>query len=249
LGEIDYISDFSKNIYYIYKEHNALDLFFSQNYFGWILYPELFNSFKTYLVKRFIYMYCREENPSEKILYRIINDDLRSRDPYKIYRYIGILALINKSIEDKSLKNYNGYIYRATILDENLIIKLKPGLKMMNTTFWSNSEDFKVAQDLMMKQVWRNSYIICKCIKNNIDIDSEKLNPYKEKEVLFLPYTEFIVDKVSTQFKYGKKIYIIELTELGNKNVVNIHNMKIYYLVSFGVSKLVENLSKNIKMG
>ena len=229
MGEIDYISDFSKNIYYIYKEHNALDLFFSQNclYFGWILYPELFNSFETNLVKRFIYMYCREENPSEKSLYRIINDDLRSRDPYKIYRYIGILALINKSIEDKSLKNYNGYVNRATILDENLIIKLKHGLKMVNTTFWSTSKDFKVAQDLMMKQVWRNSFIICKSTKTNIDVDYEKLNPFNEKEVLFLPFTEFLVEKISSLINYGKKIIIIELTELGNRNFVNSDNMLV----------------------
>ena len=29
--EIDFISEFRKNIYYIYKEHNALDIFFNQN--------------------------------------------------------------------------------------------------------------------------------------------------------------------------------------------------------------------------
>ena len=251
LNDIHYTAEFPKNIYFIYKERNYLDLFYSQNclYFGWNLYPELIISTNICFIKRFLYMYCREENPPEKSFYRIINDDLRSRDPNKIHRYINILALINKLIEEKTLASFNGYVYRATILDEKLIMRLVPGGKMVNTQFWSTSKDFKVTEEFLMNQVWRNSYIICKCIKNNIDIDSEKLNPYKEKEVLFLPYTEFIVDKVSTQFKYGKKIYIIELTELGNKNVVNIHNMKIYYLVSFGVSKLVENLSKNIKMG
>ena len=249
-NDIAYTAEFSKKIYFIYKERNYLDLFFKQNcpFFGWTLYPEIIST-NICFVKRFLYMYCREENPPEKSFYRIINDDLRSRDPNKIYRYINILALINKLIEEKSLASFNGYVYRATKLDEKLIMRLVPGGKMVNTQFWSTSKDFKVTEEFLMNQVWRNSYIICKCIKNNIDIDSEKLNPYNEKEVLFLPYTEFIVDKVSTQFKYGKKIYIIELTELGNKNVVNIHNMKIYYLVSFGVSKLVENLSKNIKMG
>ena len=41
---IEYTEEFRQNIYYIYKEHNALDLFYNQNciYFGWQLYPELF---------------------------------------------------------------------------------------------------------------------------------------------------------------------------------------------------------------
>ena len=45
----------------------------------------------------------------------------------------------------------------------------------------------------MTKQKFRNSFIICQTIKNNIDIDIEQLNPYNEKEVLFLPFTEFKV--------------------------------------------------------
>ena len=191
-------------------------------------------------------MYCRQENPPEQSFYRIINEDLRSRDPNKIYRYINILALINKIIEEKFLASFKGYVYRATIFDEKLIRRLIPGKKMLNTQFWSTSKDFKVAERFLVQQAWRNSFIICKCIKNNIDIDSEKLNTFTEKEVLFLPFTEFIVDKVLTQFKYGKKIYIIELTELGNKNFVSINNMKINYIVNFGVSKIVEDLSKNI---
>ena len=92
-GKIDYNTEFYKHIYNIYKEHDALDLFYRQNcpYFGWILYPEL-GSFGICFVKRFLYMYCREEEESEKSFYRIINDDLRSREPLKIislYKYFG----------------------------------------------------------------------------------------------------------------------------------------------------------------
>ena len=64
-------------------------------------------------------------------------------------------------------------------------------------------------------------------MKNNIDIDIEKLNPYNEKEVLFLPFTEFIVEKVSYEKKYGRKVFIIELSQLRNNNFVNPKNMKI----------------------
>ena len=80
MDEIDYVSEFSKNIYNIYKEHNALDLFYCQNclYFGWKLYPELMNSSTGCFAKRILYMYCREEKESQKSFYRIMNDDLRS---------------------------------------------------------------------------------------------------------------------------------------------------------------------------
>ena len=190
-------------------------------------------------------MYCREEEEErEKSLYRIINDDLRSRDPYKIYRYVNLLALINILIEIKILKNFEGKVYRATILDENLILKLVPGAKMVNTTFWSTSKEFKVAEKFMKKHDWRNAYIICKTIKNNIDIDFEKLNPYNEKEVLFLPFNEFIIDKVSSEIKYNKKIFTIEMTELGNRNYVNYENMQVEDVKELGMKQSLDNLFK-----
>ena len=112
-------------------------------------------------------MYCREEKESQKSFYRIINEDLKSRDPYKIYQYINVLALINKMIEEELLLRYKGTVYRATKLDEKLILKLIPGVKMVNTTFWSTSKDFKVAEKFMSEHQWRNSFIICKTFKNN----------------------------------------------------------------------------------
>ena len=244
--EIDYVSEFSKNIYHIYKEHNALDLFFSQNclYFGWKLCPELFSN-NICFVKRFLYMYCREEIQSQKSFYRIINDDLRSRDPYKIYRYINILALINDLIYGDCLASFEGYVYRATKLDENLTKKLVPGTNMVNTTFWSTSKDFNVADKFMKINEWRNSFIICKTVKNNIDIETEKLNPYNEKEVLFLPFTEFRVEKISSEIKYGKKIFTIELTDLGRRNFVNSENMQVENVKNFGLSNQIEKALKN----
>ena len=108
---VEYLSVFVESIYNIYKEHNALDIFLSQNckYFGWYLYPEIIPN-NICFVKRFLYMYCREENPSEKSFYRIINDDLRTRDSRKIYPYINILALINKFIEDELLASFEGKV-------------------------------------------------------------------------------------------------------------------------------------------
>ena len=123
-------------------------------------------------------MYCREELESNKSFYRMINDDLRTKDPSKIDRFIVLLGLIYKSIEDKELASYQGQVYRATKLDENLILKLKPGSTMINITFWSTSKKFNVADNFMKKNKWRNAFIFCKTIKTNIDIDYEDLNPF-----------------------------------------------------------------------
>ena len=246
-NEIDYMTEFIKNIYNIYKKHNFLDLFYGQNclYFGWKLYPELAFSPLACFAKRILYMYCREEKESQKSFYRIMNDDLRSRDSSKIYQYINLLAFINKFIEINYLANYKGKVFRATKLDENLILKLVTGSKMVNTTFWSTSKDFKVAENFMKRNNWRNSYIICNTFKNNIDIDFEQLNPFNEKEVLFLPFTEFRVEKIFSGKKYNKKIFIIEVTELGNRNFVNSDNMQVEDIKSLGENKFVQDFWKN----
>ena len=245
--DIDFASEFSKHVYNIYKDYNALDLFFSQNclYFGWKLYPELI-SFNICFVKRFLYMYCREEGESQKSFYKMINDDLRSREPSKIYRYINILALINQLMDENYFRNYQGVVYRSTILDEKLILKLVAGTKMVNTSFWSTSKDSEVADKFMKTQTWRNAYIICKTFKNNIDIDLEKLNPFdNEKEVLFLPFTEFIVENVYSEEKFNKKKYIIKLKELGNKNFVNSNNMQIENINNIKVNNNLDELLKS----
>ena len=190
-------------------------------------------------------MYCREEGESQKSFYRMINDDLRSRESSKIYRYINILALINQLMDENYFRYYQGVVYRSTILDEKLILKLVAGTKMVNTTFWSTSKDSQVADRFMKAQSWRNAYIICKTFKNNIDIDLEQLNPYNEKEVLFLPFNEFIVKRVSSQIKYGKKIFIIELNELGNRNFVNSDNMQIENINKIPFTNVMEKYIKS----
>ena len=238
--EVDY-SSISDDIYEIYKEHKALDLFFMQNikYFGFVLEPE-FTSMDICFIKRILYMYCREENEHEKSFYRMINDDLRTRDPSKIDRFIILLGLIFKSIENKELASYKGKVYRATKLDENLILKLKPGTKVINTTFWSTSKNFEVAKKFMKNNAWRNAYIICDNVKINIDIDLEDVNPFDEEEVLILPFTEFRIEKIHSENIYGKKIYFIELIDLGNKNLVNYDNMNIEIVNDLTLSKALE---------
>ena len=189
-------------------------------------------------------MYCREEEESEKSFYRIINDDLRTRDSSKIYRYISLLVSINEAIMSEELASFKGKVFRATKLAEKLIFKLEPGVVMVNTTFWSTSKDFEIAENFMKNNNWRNTFIICETINNNIDIDFEKISPFNEKEVLFLPFTEFRVGKVSFEKKYEKKIFTIELTELGNKNFINRDNMHIEDANIFNMKKLIEDHEK-----
>ena len=247
LGDsIDFLGEFSKNIYHIYKKHNALDIFFRQNciYFEWNSYIKTLSSCYICFVKKFLYLYCREESQSDKSFYRIINDDLRSREPSKIFPYINILALINLFIKGGLLPIFEGKVYRATKLDEKLIMKLTPGTKMVNTTFWSTSKKFEVAEKFMKKHNFRNSFIFCKTSKNNIDIDFEKLNPFNEKEVLFLPFTEFKIEKVSSKIQYGRKIFIIELIELGNENFVAPNNMIVETFNSLPSDKLIKHFIK-----
>ena len=66
-GSLDF-SEISENIYNIYKDHNALDLFYKQNiiYFGFDLNIEL-SHLEICFIKRILYMYCREEKESKKV--------------------------------------------------------------------------------------------------------------------------------------------------------------------------------------
>ena len=223
------------NIYNMYKEHNALELFFKYiTYFGFQFFQP-YTTLQICFIKRILYMYCREEIESQKSFYRMINDDLRTREPSKIYRNIHFLSYIYRLIENEELASYKGKVYRATKLDENLINKLVRGKIMVNTVFWSTSKSFEVAENFMKTGNWRNSYIICNANKNNIDIDYEKLNPFEEKEVLFLPFTEFRVENVFFEQKNLKKIFIIEVTELGNRNFVNYDNLQVKNIPTFNI--------------
>jgi len=222
------MTEIAYNLYLTYTENDALDLFFKHYsiYYGFNNIPSLV-SLEISGIKRILYMYCREEVKSKKSLYYMLNYDLRTRNPSKIYRYLGLIALTNKLIENGELASFKGKVYRATKLDEKMIYKLEPGSTMVNTTFWSTSKDYNIADGFLRGQIWRNAFICCETFKNNIDIDYEHLNYFGEKEVLFLPFTEFKVEKIICEKKYDKKIFIIELTELGTKNSVNINNMQI----------------------
>ena len=124
---------------------------------------------------------------------------------------------------------------------------MEPGSTMVNTTFWSTSKDFNVAEEFLENQEWRNAFIYCETIKNNIDIDYENLNYFAEKEVLFLPFTQFKVEKIIIERKYNRKIFTIELIELGTKNYVNMENMQIVNLNDINYMNFYDKKKENDK--
>ena len=242
------ISSICYQMYLTYYDNNAMNLFYEYNSrnFGFSIDHE-FIVLDLSVIKRILYMYCREESKSKKSLYYMLNYDLRTRNPAKIFRYLELIAFINKLLENEELAKFQGIVYRATKLDENLILKLEPGSTMINTTFWSTSKDSKVSERFLKMHEWRNTLFICKTLKNNIDIDFEKLNYFNEKEVLFLPFTEFKVQKIIIEKKYNRKVFTIELVELGSKNLVNFDNMQILNLNELNYMKFYNKKEKEEK--
>ena len=124
-----------------YKDHNTLDIFFKcySNYFFINLQPELVVNM-TAFAKMFLYAYTLDEQDPNKNLYCIVNDDLRSSQTEKVYRYIELIKVIGALIKLKRIKSYTGYVYRASFLKEELIKKIRIGDTIINSAFWSSTK-------------------------------------------------------------------------------------------------------------
>ena len=131
-----------------YQEHNSLEIFFQYycNYFFLNLQPEFMVNMTAY-TKMFLYAYTLEEKDPNKNLYCIVNDDLRSSKPEKINRYLELIRVIGALIETKKLKSYNGNVYRASFLKEELLQKIKIGDTIINSAFWSSTKKESVAKN------------------------------------------------------------------------------------------------------
>ena len=147
----------------------------------------------TAYAKMFLYAYTLEEKDPHKNLYCILNDDLRSSNPSKINRHFNIIKLISGLIRIKELKSYTGKVYRATYFKDELIKKIKIGLTIINSAFWSSTKKESVALNFLKKANYKNGLIIVEGdLNNNVDIHLEEISRYpKEEEVLFLPFCKF----------------------------------------------------------
>ena len=114
----------------------------------------------TAYTKMILYAYSLEQKEANKNLYRIINDDLRSSIPEKVNRFLDLERLISGLINIKNLKSFNGKVYRASFLKEDLIYKIRIGQTITNSAFWSSSKKSVAKQ--FLKNNYKNTLIIIK---------------------------------------------------------------------------------------
>ena len=233
IGQDIPIDKMKVNIFKIYKENNILSLFFENycKYFSYSLMPEIISNNISSLIRQFCYAYSLEEPIKNQSFYFILNKDLRSGDPTKIEKYLEIISIINKGIELNRIKSFKGQLFRGTYVDkdflDNKIIKDK---LLTNLSFWSASKSRKTAEIFMT-----NILFIIDTKGKNIDIHEEKISRFdNEEEVLFLPFSKFLI-KDKTKKKYGsKEIFEVqlegkdELHERDNISSVSITREEIY---------------------
>ena len=109
-----------------YKEKDYLEFFmkYYSNYFFLTLQPQFLVNLTAY-AKIILYAYTLEGGDPKKNFYCIMNNDLRSTNPDKIIRYLDIIKLIGGLIQNKRLKSYDGNLFRASFLKDELIKKFK----------------------------------------------------------------------------------------------------------------------------
>ena len=169
------------NVMFLFKNNSLLDLFLKKYccYFSPHVEPRII--FDVSEAKKFIYLYTIEEKPKSNSFYWIINKALRSGVQEKIAPFIEMIAYIEKEIKNKELLSYEGMVYRGPYLTEDLINEIKPGKIMINSTFWSSSKDYNIAEKFIKKSDKNNALIIIDSKGNNIDVDSEKITKYQKE--------------------------------------------------------------------
>ena len=91
----------------------------------------------------------------------------------------------------------------------------------------------------MLKGKDKNILFIIKTKENNIGIDLEQISKYNEEEVLFLPYSKFLVKKKGKTIFNNKEIYVVELEGLDKmherKNIKSCHisSEEMNFLLNF----------------
>ena len=208
----NFISHTLRSFINAYKDHNSLEIFFKyySNYFFLTLQPEFVTNL-TAFVKMFLYAYTLDEGDPNKSLYSILNDDLRSSEPEKIDRYIELIKVIGGLIKTKKIKSFEGNLYRASFLKDELVKNIKVGDTIINSAFWSSSKKESVAKEFLERS-HKNALIVTKGkIINNIDIHLEEISKYPdEEEVLFLPFCNFKIisfEKINeNKFSYYKLV-------------------------------------------
>ena len=219
LGTIEFafITDNIKMQYFEMFKEKKIDFLFNQTYckyFNFVLLPEFLMSSLNIPIKHFLYAYTLDEGPNS--FYYLMNKDLRSGDYSKIKKYIDTIALINSSFKEGVIKSYKGKVFRGTKLENEYIEeKIKVGKVLTNLSFWSASKDRKIAEKFLKG---KNIMFIIETKNNNIDIDNEQISKFEEKEVLFIPFSKFLVKSRENIIFNGHKIYQVKLEGLDEQH-------------------------------
>ena len=220
-----------KNMLKLYKDNKIDYLFYDTycKYFGIDLMPELTIESITVTIKHFIYAYTLDEGKNS--FYYLMNKELRSGDSLKINKYLNIISFINSTFEKEDLKcltSYEGKLFRATKMEEQHIQeKIITSKVLTNLSFWSATKNRKVAENFLAGNE-KNILFIIETKGKNIDIDKEQISKFaNEEEVLFLPYSKFLIKSKKKKVFNNKEIYEVELEGLDKNDRENIKNISL----------------------
>ena len=220
LGTIErtFITDNIKMEFFEMFKEKKIDFLFNQTYckyFSFVLLPELLMSSLNIPIKHFLYAYTLDEGQNS--FYYLMNKDLRSGDYLKVKKYIDMIAMINFSFKEGVIKSYKGQLFRGTKMENKYVEeKIKDGNILTNLSFWSASKERKIAEKFLKG---KNIIFLIETEKNNIDIDKEQISKFEEKEVLFLPFSKFLVESKKKIIFNGKQIYEVKLKGLDEQDV------------------------------
>lgn len=81
-----------------------------------------------------------------------MNRDLKQENYIKIDKYLEIKSLTNETIKLNDMKNYEGKVFRGTVLKTEFIKeKVLVGKSLTNLAFFSTSKERKVAEKFLVE--------------------------------------------------------------------------------------------------
>ena len=207
------------NVHKLFKENKIESLFYEYycKYFFPGIFPELISNSLNIIIKHFCYAYTLHEDKNS--FYFLMNRDLRQGNYIKVDKYLEIISLTNEALKLHYIKSYEGQVFRGSVLNIKFIKeKIIVGKSITNLAFFSASKERKEAAKFLASPE-KNVLFIIKTKTNNIDIDAEHISKFEnEKEVLFLPYSKFLVTKIEQKRFINKDIYEIEIEGLDNEH-------------------------------
>ena len=211
------------------KESGLLDIFRSKIKIPYYLYS-----------KMFIRLFTMESKFYKELNKSLINGYFSDFNQYIFILYSGL--------NRKVIKDYNGYLYRASIMYKQELYNIKNSCKLvLAQSFLSFSKDDNLVLHFMQPHHKSNSnltnilFIVNPLKEKDITVtnmDIEKISVFvNEREVLFLPFSGFEIVKIEEETEYTK-IYL---------NYLNKYEKKAMDYIDARSKDRVEHFLKEIK--